>query len=476
MVKNMDTYVCRKPAYTEERNGHYLLIWDDIPNWMVVDEEAFLFIQKIQGETSVQEIINQFQSITETPADIVKSIIQAFVKAKILYEPGNPSQFLREPDKIMSIIVYPTNECNLRCVMCYNKENLLGPGGKRGNEKNRNELTAEEFNDFLDQVYPFLADKGTSLQMLGGEPLIAPEKTLAIVEHASPLVEDILISTNGTLITKELAQRISAVKNANVQVSLDSPYRETHEALRGKGTFDRTVKGIKILLEENVRTVMSMVCHDKNLGELGKYYELGIQLGVPHVRFIPLQQAGAGITCGLTSPSFPYLMEKAFSVFKENSRYRKVMGSDFLSTTARLCHVCAVQGWCGTGSRLVMLNADGNVYPCPNHHLPEFKAGNIREESFADIWENSEALKKIRSTYAVTALNEKCAACPVRYWCVGWCRGETYQMTGSMTVPSVKCEEVRQMLIDMFFRLSEEKEVFGTLTKEFGKALSLDQI
>lgn len=468
----MDTLLCRNPAYTEERNGHYLLIWDDIPNWMVVDREAFLFVQRIQGELSVKEIINQFQSIKKVPPDVVDTVIKTFVDAKILVKPGDSHQFLRESDKIMSVIVYPTNTCNLRCLMCYNKENLLGPSKK----ENENELTAEEFNDFLDQVEPFLAEKGTNLQLLGGEPLMVPEKTLAIIKHASPLVDDIVVSTNGTLITKEIAQKISAIENVTVQVSLDSPYKKTHESIRGKNTYDKTIKGIKILVEEGVKTVINMVCHTKNVDELEQYYALGAQLGVLHVRFIPLQQAGAAITCGLEPPSFPDLMEKAYTMFKDNPHYRTLMGTDFLSTTARLCHSCAVQGWCGTGSRLVMLNANGDVYPCPNHHLPEFKAGSIRETSFKEIWENSAVLKKIRSIYPVTTLNDECAACCVRYWCVGWCRGENYQMTGSMTSPSFKCEEVKQMLIDMFFKLSEEKEIFGELTKEFGKPLTLNRL
>ena len=469
----MDTLIGKPPAYIEERNGHYLLIWDDIPNWMVVDREAFLFIQKIQGELPIDNIIDQFQSIKKSSPEAIDTFITALVKAKILYKPGDSPQFLRKSDKIMSIIVYPTNMCNLRCVMCYNKENLVSAGNVKGT---KSELTAEEIKDFLDQTRPFLAEKGTNLQLLGGEPLIVPEKTLEIVKYAAPFVKDILISTNGTLITKELAQHIAACEKVSVQVSLDSPYKKTHESLRGKGMFDKTMNGIKTLVAAGVPTVMNMVIHSENLDELEQYYALGVQLGVLHVRFIPLQQAGAGITCGLTPPSFPLMLEKAFLMFKNNPHYRAVMGTDFLSTTAKLCHSCAVQSWCGTGSRLVMLNADGTVYPCPNHHLPEFKAGNIREKSFADIWENAAALKKIRSTYPVTTLNDACADCCVRYWCVGWCRGENYQMTHSMTAPSFKCAEVKQMLIDMFFRLSEEREVFGELNKEFGEPLSLNRL
>ncbi|MGD2248452.1 MAG: SPASM domain-containing protein [Candidatus Methanofastidiosia archaeon] len=101
-----------------------------------------------------------------------------------------------------------------------------------------------------------------------------------------------------------------------------------------------------------------------------------------------------------------------------------MIGTDFLCTTARLCQTCDVQNWCGTGSRKVLLNDDGTVYPCPNHHLPEFKAGNIKDTSFKEIWENTPVLQKIRNIYPVESINKTCSSCHVRHWCAGWCRGE----------------------------------------------------
>jgi hypothetical protein len=62
--------------------------------------------------------------------------------------------------KIQSVILYPTNRYNLRCVMCFNKYNL------KSLQESTNELTTEEFKDFLDQVLPFLADEGTNVELL----------------------------------------------------------------------------------------------------------------------------------------------------------------------------------------------------------------------------------------------------------------------------------------------------------------------
>ncbi len=477
LVKNMAddiAYICRKPAYTEERNGRYLLIWPDIPNWVVVDEEACQFIEAVEGENTIREIAAHFEAITDT---VDESFLNAALKnlsdAGILYKKGEePPRFHLPPDRIMSVIIYPTNRCNLRCIMCYNTNNLL----KSELVKKEEELTAEEFKDFLNEVKPFLAEENPNLQIMGGEPLVVPEKTLEIIKYASSLVSHISLATNGTLVTREFAEELSSVENVNVQVSLDSPNRKGHEAIRGKGTYERTIQGIKTFVQEGVVTVINMVCHAGNIFELEQYYRLALELEVANARFIPLQLAGAGINCKLEPPSFPYLMEKSFDLFKENPQYRKLIGTDFLCSTARVCSTCAVQNWCGTAARLLLLNADGTVYPCPNHHLPEFKAGNIRKKPFAEIWEHSPVLEKIRSTYPVESINEQCKNCHVRHWCAGWCRGETYQMTGSMREPSVKCEEVKEMIIDMLFRLSDDHGVFGGLVKDFGKPLSLNRL
>jgi radical SAM protein with 4Fe4S-binding SPASM domain len=289
-------------------------------------------------------------------------------------------------------------------------------------------------------------------------------------------VDGVSLLTNGTLITREFAEELATREHVSVQVSLDSPYKKNHESLRGKGIYDKTIKGIKVLVEEGITTLVNMVVHTGNLEDLEQYYKLALELGVTYARFIPLQLAGAGITCGLIPPSIPYLLEKCFKIFRENSQYETLVGTDFLSTTARLCQTCAVQNWCGTGSRRVLLDSNGTVYPCPNHHLPEFKAGNIREKSFEKIWEHSPVLQKIRKTYPVESINEECSSCYVRHWCAGWCRGETYHATGSMTAPSVKCDDLKKTIVDMFFRLSDDHGVFSKIHKDFSNPVTLDQI
>ncbi len=467
-----DLLTGRTPAYTEERSGKYLIIWSDIPNWMVVDEEAFQFLKEIEGPHTREEIRQKYQSISKSSdEEMMEAIINTFVNAYILYPVADePPRFFVPGGKLKSVVIHPTNRCNLRCIMCYNKDILLSP------HESIEELTAEEFTDFLDQVVPYLEEKDTDLQILGGEPLIVPEKSLKIAEYGCEIMGAATLSTNGTLITKDFAQKAASIEDLVVQVSLDSPYKKTHEAIRGKGTYAKAIRGIKTLVKEGATTVMSMTCNKKSVSELEQYYTLALQMGVTSARFIPFQEAGGGINCSLEMPYLPFLVKESFDMFRQNHHFWKMMSSDFLSTVARSCRTCGVQKWCGAGLRLVLLDPYGDVYPCPNHYLPEFKAGNIRQEPFQKIWEDSPVLKNLRKIYPVEVLNEQCATCYVRHWCAGWCRGATYQITEKMTNPSVQCEEIKEMIVDMFFRLSDDQGVFGKLTKNFRKPLSMNQL
>jgi radical SAM protein with 4Fe4S-binding SPASM domain len=103
---------------------------------------------------------------------------------------------------------------------------------------------------------------------------------------------------------------------------------------------------------------------------------------------------------------------------------------------------------------MVLLDSDGEIYPCINHHLPEFKAGTIREKSFSETWAESPILKNIREVYPNENRNKKCANCVVRHWCLGGCHGETYQVTNSMNSCAIDCEDIKKSVIEMFWLLA----------------------
>jgi radical SAM protein with 4Fe4S-binding SPASM domain len=133
-------------------------------------------------------------------------------------------------------------------------------------------------------------------------------------------------------------------------------------------------------------------------------------------------------------------------------------------------YICARSNkrpFCGTGLKTILIDSDGEVYPCPNHAKPEFSCGNISEMRFEEIMLDSPVIRKIRKLYHIDSINDECPECPVKYWCLGGCRGETYENTGILTAQGTGCEEMRKAIIETFWILADGESVEETKTEYF---------
>ena len=101
-----------------------------------------------------------------------------------------------------------TRTCNLRCRHCYMESD---------GQKYDGELTTEEAKRFIDDLAEF---RVPVLLFSGGEPLIRPD-FFALAEHAAERGVRPTLSTNGTLITRDVAQRIKDLGVGYVGISLD---------------------------------------------------------------------------------------------------------------------------------------------------------------------------------------------------------------------------------------------------------------
>ena len=428
-----------QPKYFEERNNKYLIIWPEIPNWLVVDKELSEIIKKFDSKTLINEIIKTNKRKDEK----IKETIQKLVDVGVIFDKNKGLKIRENKEEIDDVCIHTTLRCNLKCKTCYNIR--VKPPKK--------ELSENEIKNFLDQTVEFISDK-CCLSILGGEPLLVPNKTLEIAEYAKELgFKWRNISTNGTLITRDFAKKAKDI-GLQVQVSLDGECAETNDFFRGKGSFEKTTEGVKILVEEGAYSVLCMTYHSGNFHKLEDYYKLAIKLGVDETRFAPLKYIGGGTQVSVKKIPLSEMIKRSYNMFKENPNFLKLAGRDHFSTFAASCKLATKTSYCGTGSRMVLLDSDGEIYPCVNHYLPEFKAGNINEKSFSEIWMESSILKKIREIYPIDKRNKKCSNCVVRHWCLGGCRGETYQVTHSLNSCAIDCAEIKKAVIEMFWLLS----------------------
>jgi len=153
-----------------------------------------------------------------------------------------------------------TDRCNLRCRHCY-----LGEAG-------RNDLPLPLLDRALAE---FGGMQGLRLLLSGGEPLLHPgfwELNQRL--PAFPLRSVLL--TNGTLVTREAAERLSVHE---AQVSLDG-LRAGHDSLRGRGSFDAAVAGIENLSRAGKAVSVATMIHSANLDEFPGLERLVRGLGV----------------------------------------------------------------------------------------------------------------------------------------------------------------------------------------------------
>ena len=441
-------FACPKPDITARRNGKVLLIWKDAPCWMVVDEECRAFLDALDGTHTLAEIAGSrpaWRAARRTIARTARALSDAGVLTRATTPPEAAAP---SPTRIENIAVNITKRCNLRCAFCYELPHLV--------KEAPHELGADEMIALLESARPFCSRRA-SLVLLGGEPLLEPEKVLAIAGYAARRRMTCVLSTNGTLVTDALARNARAAR-LQVQVSLDGHTAELNDAVRGQGAFERAVRGIRTLATHKVHTIASLVCHTGNAAFIEEFYAVARSLGASEARFIPLKRIGGGRTSGFAPPPFRELVTAAGALFAAHPEFLRMAGRDCFSILANTCRYSVRRPSCGTGLQTFLLDADGSLYPCLNTNVPEFRIANVRDPAFdfARVWEDAPVLRRVRAQTAASALKGTCAGCAVRPWCLGGCRGEAHAAHGALDRPAPNCGDIKAGILEMFWMLAEQ--------------------
>ncbi len=449
-----------EPDFERQKENHHLLIWKNIPHWMVVDSEFYQFLKNCNGSNSVGEILKKLSGNESSGKKVISQINDLILTG--IFEAGqNRKKENKQQNKtnipIENVAVNVTQKCNLRCALCYNIDSL--------SNNSDGELSSDEIISFLKETIPFLS-KRPSLSLVGGEPLEVPDKVIAIAEYAIKHRFNTLVSTNGIKITDEFARRAKRI-GLEVQVSIDGHNADTNDVVRGKGSFEKAIKGVKTLVRNGTHTTLSMVYHSGNFKYLQDYYEMAAFLGVDEARFIPLKKLGGGQNEKFQPVNISDMIKESLSMFKHNRKLQKLMGRDCFTILANTCRFSSKRLSCGTGLQTLLLDSDGSIYPCLNTQVEELRAANIRDEnfSFKRFWENSPILQNVRELTNVQNPDNPCSKCLVRHWCLGGCRGETYINKGKLNTKAVNCSDLRDSILDMFWILSDNNDWIKSMSQ-----------
>jgi radical SAM protein with 4Fe4S-binding SPASM domain len=453
-MKLSDRYlILQRPDIVQKRNDEVLLVWGDIPFWTVVDNDMFRLLNLLTGEKTLSDILTCRNTWSSQLDDIFKAIsilekyniIKDINKTKKSNTQNKVSEY-----KIENVALNITRNCNLKCSICYNQS--------YNNDNFKMELSADEIINTLKQIKP-LKSKSAILTILGGEPLLVQDKLLKVSKAGKKMGYTVLISTNGTGITDDFACKAREL-GLEIQVSIDGHNSIINDRIRGGGSFDSIIKGIKKLVDNKVYTILSFVCCAENMDYLEEFYRLALSLKVNEARFLPLKLIGGGRAGKFTPAGMHDLVLKVNSMLQKNPEFQKLMGRDFYSILETTCFYSNKRKSCGSGLQTVLIDSDGSLYPCINTANKEFRISHIHDKSFrfTDVWQKSEFLLQYRKKTAIDEMNNNCSVCPVRYWCLGNCRGEAYHTKNDISSQAHNCNDMKKAIIEMLWALSENAE------------------
>ncbi|MBN1195672.1 MAG: radical SAM protein [Methanomicrobiaceae archaeon] len=333
-----------------------------------------------------------------------------------------------------------TDRCNLSCTHCYSSSR---PGCGSGDE-----LTTAEARAFIDDL---AASKVPLIIFTGGEPLIRPD-IWELAEHARENGIAIALSTNGTLITGDVANQIRRSGIEYAGISLDGATAATHDRFRNtSGAFDRAVAAFACCHKAGVRCGVRVTLTKENQDELEALVDRARNLGASRFCLYWLVPCGRGTDSyerlQLDAPdvirALTLLYRKAREIPADEMEFLTVDapqdcihllqsmerdGSPDLHDAREL--VASLNGGCSAGKRVANVDPRGNVYPCQFARSPAFLVGTIRDRPFSELWNDDANPVLAKFRMKLPKFRGKCQTCPYLHICVGGCRVRAYAQSG----------------------------------------------
>ncbi len=322
----------------------------------------------------------------------------------LLSEVGQKAFNLSVPIAVQMDVTY---RCNERCVHCYLDHDDHG------------EMTTAEIKDVLDQ----LAAAGVFFLSFSGGEVFMRRDFFEILEHARRLMFNVKIKTNAVMIHEEEARRIRALDIDTVQISVYSHRPEVHDTItKLPHSLERTIKSIRFLRAQGLRVTIANVLMTVNLADQSGVQKLAAELDAHYTldpTITPMMDGDTSVLA-LRIPG-----EELPEIFHNPAL---VPSQEEFCAPPKPPSTEDLEGYsCSAGHSFCYISPYGDVFPCVQFPLP---TGNIRQQKFLDIWNQSPQMKEVRSIQAkhLTVCSScshvtNCSRCPGLAYVEGNMRG-----------------------------------------------------
>ncbi len=346
-----------------------------------------------------------------------------------------------------------TQRCNLLCAHCYMS---ASPSASAAGE-----LTTAEGRRIMDEIAQ--VNPHVFLILTGGEPLLRKD-LFELAGYARDKGFTVVLGTNGVVLRERQARLMRGHGIQGASLSLDSTDPAQHDRFRHlPGAWQGAVRATRALRDEGLDFSIHMSVTDWNVKEIPAMIDLAGELGARVLNFFFLVRTGRGerltdITPAQYEEILTYLARvqgvgdgegRTPSVFERQEdpwsvpagragrllirakcapHFRRIIWQ--LDPSSPLLTNYA-HGSCPAGKHYCRITPEGDVTPCP--YMP-VSAGNLRERSFADLWEQATVFTDLREP----ALGGRCGACEFSRIC-GGCRCRAYATYGDYLAEDPAC-------------------------------------
>jgi len=335
-----------------------------------------------------------------------------------------------------------TRSCNLACAHCR---------AAAANGPYEGELSTAECLELVTQI----AAAGRPILILtGGEPLLRPD-IFEIAEAAREAGLRAVMAPNGTLVTPAAAARMKAAGIGRVSISIDFPDAAAHDRFRGcTGAFDAALQGMRAAQDAGIEIQVNSTITRLNVAYLPRLLALAEELGAVSFHPFMLVPTGRGkdladdeldpddyertlnwiYDAQRTSPLFfkPTDVPHYWRVMRQRA---KADGSTLTVHPHAHGGLNTLSRGCLAGVGFCFVSHVGVVQPCGYF---DKAAGNVREQSFGEIWRTAPLFTDLRD---LDALKGKCGACEYKRVC-GGCRARAFERTGDYLAEEPYCAYV----------------------------------